>query len=359
MFGARGTGKSFLIQKEQRGWPVFDLLDSDIFTALVRRPKLIGERIPKDASIVVIDEIQIFPELLNEVHRLISSRGLKFLLTGSSARKLRRKGTNLLAGRAWEARLFPLVFSEIQDFDLENHLTRGGLPSVYLSSHPFEELNSYVNLYLKEEINAEALSRHLSAFSRFLEIMAFQNSEELSFEGIASDVGISAGTVRNYIEVLQDTLIGFVLPAFKETKKRKPISRAKFYYFDVGVGNFLAKREAIKAGSEAFGKAFEHFIVLELRAYLHYRRLRHELCYWRSTSGFEVDLVVGKKLAIEIKSSDLVVERHLKGLDALKEEGLIERYFVVSRDENRRTVNGIEIVPWKTFLLDLWGDKIL
>ena len=280
-------------------------------------------------------------------------------MTGSSARKLKRGGANLLAGRAWEALLFPLCFPEIPNFLLLQYLNRGGLPSIYPSPHYEEDLHSYTNLYLREEIFAEALARRIDAFARFLDVVALTNGEELNFQGLASDCGVPARTLHNYLQVLEDTLIGFKLPAFLQTRQRKAISRAKFYLFDVGVANSLARRGEIKTKSELFGKCFEHFLIIEIRAYLNYQRWFLPLSYWRSTSGFEVDCIVGRRLALEFKSTDLVSERHLRGLKAFKEEGLIEKFAIVSMDEKPRRIGGIQIYPWREFLMSLWEGRII
>lgn len=263
----------------------------------------------------------------------------------------------MLGGRAWEARLFPLTFHEIgKAFDLEKYLTRGGLPRAFLSEHWKEELRAYVGVYLKEEIAAEALTRNLPQFSRFLEVASLQSGEELSLEGIASDAQIQAKTVGNYIEILEDTLLGFRVPAFTKTKTRKAITRAKFFLFDVGVTGHLAKRGQVQKGSEVFGKAFEHFLFQELRAYLAYRRSDAELCYWRSVNKQEVDMIVGQELAVEIKGTKSVQPKHLKGLKALREEKLVKNYCVVSLDPKLRVIDGITIYPWKEFLSKLWSN---
>ncbi len=225
-------------------------------------------------DIIVIDEVQRIPELLNEVHRLIEDQQRRFLLTGSSARKLKQRGVNLLAGRAWEARLFPLYYQEIPNFDLNRYLLYGGLPAIYLSEYPNEELNAYVDTYLKEEIQAEALIRKIAAFTRFLQFSALTSGQTLNFTQLGSDAGVPTSTVREYYQLLEDTFVGFMLPAFTATQRRKPTSTAKFYYFDLGVQHKLAGINAIPANTTTFGESFEHFTALELRAYLSYRRLR-------------------------------------------------------------------------------------
>ena len=359
LLGARGTGKTSSIRKTLPDLPRYDLLSATTFATLSRRPELIGEE-QRDSSIpVVIDEIQKLPQLLDEVQRLIEERGMRFLLTGSSARKLKRGGANLLAGRAWEARLFPLVSDELGDFDLSRYLVRGGLPAVWLSEEPWEELRAYVGTYLKDEVMAEALVRRIDTFSAFLELSALRCVEEINFEAFGSDLGVNGKTVRNFFEVLEDTLVGFLLRPYKKTIRRKATSRAKFFLFDLGVTNCLAGRREIPMGTETFGKAFEHFIALELRAYLSYKRSDLELAFWRTDGGYEVDFTVGSQVAIEVKGSELVTERNLSGLRALKEEKIFSSYCVVSRDRAVRELDGIQIFPWRVFLKKLWNDEIV
>ncbi|HNV72430.1 MAG TPA: DUF4143 domain-containing protein, partial [Candidatus Ozemobacteraceae bacterium] len=237
---------------------------------------------------------------------------------------------------------------------------RGGLPQVYGSDDYAEELKYYVGTYLQEEIQAEALSRNMGAFAEFLEVIALSNGQEINYESLARDCGTSPGTLKNYLQILEDTMLGFSLPGYQKTRKRKAIARAKHYLFDLGVTNQLCRRGEIRERSELFGSAFEHFLVLELRAYLHYARKNLELNYWRSTSQFEVDVVIGEELAIEVKGANLIQDKHLKGLRALKEEGLHRRYLVVSLDrQKRKTSDDIEIWPWNAFLHELWAGRLL
>ncbi|HXW52514.1 MAG TPA: AAA family ATPase [Myxococcota bacterium] len=360
LFGPRGTGKSTLIKETLKEAKVYNLLDPETFQRLVRYPKLISQE-TKASTLVVIDEIQKMPSLLDEVHLLIVERAQRFLLTGSSARKLKRGGINSLAGRALTAELFPLVSAELEQFDLLNYLNTTGLPEFSGKPMAQEFLRAYVGTYLKEEIQAEALTRNLQAFSRFLEVMALGNGQELNLTNIASDVGIPAKTIQGYLGILDDTLLGFLVPAFQKTRIRKAIARPKYYLFDIGVVNTLAYRGNIALKSELFGTAFEHFIAMELRAWLSYRRLDAPLSYWRSTTQFEVDFILGDQLALEVKGTDLVVDKHLKSLRALKEEGLVKNYGVVSLDADERTTqDNIHIWPWQIFLQKLWkGDLVV
>ena len=360
LFGPRSVGKTTLIQNRFPKCRLYNLLDSRVYRRLIRRPSLILEENKNNNKLIVIDEIQKLPELLDEVHHLIQSQNKKFLLTGSSSRKLKRSGVNFLGGRAWRASLFPLTYKEIPRFDLIKYLNRGGLPDIYNSRYYEEELENYIALYLKEEIMQEALTRNVQVFSEFLDSVAISNGQEINYEKFSRDLQISPSTLKGYMSILDDTLLGFRLPGFVKSRKRKATARSKYYLFDIGVTNSFCRRGRIKKGGELFGKAFEHFIVLELRAYLSYKRKNLNMFYWRSTSNMEVDLIIGNKLAIEIKSSSLIQSDHLRGLRALKEEGIIKKYFVISLDEARRvTKDNIEIFPWQTFLNELWKDKII
>lgn len=359
LFGPRATGKSTLIHQTLPNAKVYDLLEANTFSRLLRKPGLLAEE-TSPSDWVVIDEIQKLPSLLDEVHRLIQQRQQRFLLTGSSARKLKRGAANLLAGRAFKAELFPLTSHEINEFNLLTYLNTTGLPEFYGSDLASDFLEAYVGTYLQEEIQAESLTRDLPGFTRFLEVVALSNGAEINFASVSSDTGVNVKTVANYFSILEDTLTGFPIPPFKSTRKRKAITRSKFFLFDIGVVNWIAKRSMIEEKSELFGYALEHFIVLELRAYLAYRKKRQPLQYWRSVSGFEVDLVAGNQLALEIKATDLVKDKHLKGLRALKEEGLIRHYGAVSLDaETRKTEDSITIWPVHEFLRLLWADQIL
>jgi predicted AAA+ superfamily ATPase len=361
LLGPRATGKSYLMKTTLKADLMINLLSHQEFARFSSNPSLLSEMCSslKQKSIVVIDEIQKIPELLNEVHLLIEEKNLRFVLTGSSARKLKKGGANLLAGRAWTREFYPLTSDEIgEKFNLIRYLNRGGLPRSYDSTDFESELESYIGTYLKEEVQAEALTRNLPAFAKFLEVMAIQSGEELFLEGIANDTGIKAKTISNYIEILEDTLLGFTVPAFQETKKRKAISRSKFYLFDVGVSGFLSGRVVKDTKSDSFGRALEQMIAQELRAYISYERKRLPLQYWRSVSQQEVDFVVGKKIAIEVKATDRVSSFDLKNLKALREENLVEQFMLISNDEKSREIEGIQLVSIQDFLTKLWDGKL-
>lgn len=355
LFGPRTTGKTTLIYNSLPDAKIYDLLEGATFSRLMQNPQILEQETTPD-QIVVIDEVQKLPSILDEVQRLIVKRKQRFLLTGSSARKLRRGSANLLAGRAFHAELFPLCSQEIPNFDLEKYINTTGLPEFYNDEMAREFLEAYVGTYLREEIQAESLVRNLPAFSRFLTVMAHSNGEEINFASIASDAGVPARTLQGHLDILNDTLIGFSVPPFTKTTKRKAITRSKYWFFDIGVVNHLTKKGQIMTKSDLFGKAFEHFIALEIRAWISYTRNNTEVFYWRSQSKLEVDFILGDQYAIEVKSTDNVTERQLKGLRALKEEGLIKNYCVISLDPNyRKTNDGIEIYPWKMWLEKMWS----
>ena len=363
LFGPRSTGKTYLIDHQLDGKAlIVDLLRGDLYLRLSADPSEIGAMI--DASIgdkrfVVIDEVQRVPALLNEVHRLIEKKKLRFLLTSSSARRLKGEDTNLLAGRAWKAELFPLTSAEIPDFQIDRYLRFGGLPQVYPSEQPDEELDAYVNTYLKEEIQAEGLIRKLPPFTRFLKTAALSNGKILNFNEVANDSQVPPSTVREYYSILVDTLAGFMLEPWKSSRKRKAIQTGKFYFFDTGVTNAITGTKHLDRNSDAYGNGFEQFMGMELRAYLSYTRNRDPLMFWRTTHGFEVDYLVGDHTAIEVKSTGKISPRHVKGLKALKEEGVFKNFFLVTHDVISTKKDGITALHWKDFLKRLWDGKIV
>ena len=359
LFGPRQTGKTTLLKKMFPRSPFYNLLLADQFLKVSQRPQIIREELLARGKAcpqpIIIDEIQKLPVLLDEVHHLIEEKGYRFILTGSSPRKLKRGGGNLLGGRAWTRQLLPLVSMEIPDYDLLRILNFGSIPSIYTSDDPDEDLRAYVGNYLQEEIQAEGLVRRIENFSRFLQTASLVNAELINFSNVAGDAGVPPRTVVEYFTILQDTLIGALLEPFKKTKKRKAISTAKFYFFDIGVCNCLAGRQGIRPKTELFGKALEHFVFTELRAFLLYHNDRRPLSFWRSKSGYEVDFLIGDEVAIEVKGSEMVTEKHLSGLRALSEEIELRRKIVVSLDENPRTLGGVEVLPIRHFLRELWG----
>lgn len=364
LWGPRQTGKSTLLRRLFPEAPFYDLLLASEFRRLSANPGLLREECVaagRKSAPVIIDEIQKLPPLLDEVHSLISREGYRFILCGSSARKLVRGGGNLLGGRAVRLELFPLTSEEIPDFSLNRALNHGLLPSHYLSDDPAPLLEAYVGEYLKEEILAESLTRNLPAFQRFLEVASLSNGQIVNLASIARDVGLSAPGVRGYFEILSDTLIGCWVPPWRKRAKRRVVQSPRFYFFDVGLVNELAHRGELKPGSSEYGAAFEHFIFMELRAYASYRCGRLPIAYWRTSSGFEVDFVLGDAaIAIEVKSTDNPNSDHLKGLRAWKAEQKQSRCVLVCRAPRaRKTDDGIEIMPWPSFLKQLWAGALL
>ncbi|MDD2995081.1 MAG: DUF4143 domain-containing protein [Paludibacter sp.] len=361
-WGARQTGKSTLLKTLFPNALWFDLLLSDEYERLSKKPELLREIIlaNRNVSLVIIDEIQRLPDLLNEVHWLISNHKVRFILSGSSPRKILRGGFNLLGGRALRYELYPLISVEIPDFDLIRALNHGLLPRHYDSANPRKLLSSYIGSYLQDEIVAEARIRNVHTFSRFLEVAALTNGEMINYTNIASDCGISAKTIKEYFQILEDTLIGRYLPSFQKRPKRRVITAPKFYMFDIGITNYLLNRTKIEKGTELFGKAFEHFIYQEIYAHSRYSDVNYPMYYWRTASQIEIDFVLGDhEVAIEVKATDQATVRHLKGLKAFAEEYDVKKLILVSNDPLPRLVDDIEILPWKVFLERLWKDEII
>ncbi len=359
LWGPRRVGKSYWIGQNFPEAPLVDLLKSDVYAEYASRPALLRERFAATRHpLIVIDEIQKVPSLLDEVHWLIENASQRFLLTGSSARKLRRGHANLLAGRAWRRQMTPLSLMEVEDLDLERSMISGLLPPHFLSENPLEDLRAYVGDYLKEEIAAEALTQNIPAFSEFLRVAAITSSELLDYTNVARETGVSAKVVRSYFAILEDTYLGFRLPPWRKSQTRRLIQTGKFYLFDVGVSNYLARRRPLLGGWE-FGKSFEHYILMELKAYQAYRNPELDLTFWRTAGGFEVDFILGNlEVAIEVKAGT-VHEGDLRGLRALLEERRVKHPVVVSLEAQPRIMDRrIQILPWKTFLERLWNGDL-
>jgi len=361
LFGPRATGKTTLIKEQLTGKVLLiDLLKSKYFLPLSQRPSELIEMIRAEKpEIVVIDEVQKLPILLDEVHNLIESTNIRFLLTGSSARRLKRQNANMLGGRASKAALYPLTWFELNrdnKFDLNRYIQFGSLPRVYFSEDPVEELYDYVDVYLKDEIQAEAAVRNLPAFSRFLKIAALSSGEVLNYSNVASDVGLSANTIRDYFAILDDTLLGFQLEPWKSAKSRKSIAKAKHYLFDCGVLNTLSGSKSVDRNSNIYGTCFEHFILNEIRAYSSYRQRRWDLSFWRTEHAVEVDLIINDHIAIEIKSTVNITAKMKRGLEIIASEASWNMRIMVSHDPIKRCdENGIHMIPYPDFLETLWS----
>ena len=360
LWGPRKVGKSYWIHHFLKNPTVIDLLQTNVFADYATRPSLLRERYQGHKELIVIDEIQKIPALLDEIHWMIENGRHHFLLTGSSARKLKRGHANLLGGRAWRKTMLPLSFMETEGFDLEKVMVSGLLPSHFLSDNPREDLRAYVADYLKEEIAAEALVQNIPAFSEFLRVSALNSSELLNYTNISREVGLSQKMVRTYFDILEDTLLGFRVQPWKKSKTRRMILTEKFYLFDVGVANFLINREP-KMKTPEFGKSFEHFILMELRAYQAYRKPDMPLYYWRSSTGQEIDFILGEReVAIEVKASSRVHEVDLRAFSAIREDVPIKKCFVVSLETMpRKMSDGTMVLPWQQFLENLWAGKVI
>lgn len=363
LFGPRQTGKSSFIKNQLMNNDIamfWTLLDGRLRLKVLADPSILRQEVEvrnlRDC-IIIIDEIQKCPELLDEVHFLIEERNIRFLLTGSSARKLRSSGINLLGGRATQRHFHPFNFAEIgnhPNYNLSYIFEHGLLPSMFLSSNIEEDLSAYVDTYLTEEIAAEGFSRNIPNFARFLTVASVSNSQLINYTNIASDSQVPVQTVKQWFQVLEDTLLGYQVESFTNTKKRKAITTSKFYFFDIGIARALRNIPTPKENTTEFGEYFEHLICMELKSWIDYKHPRSKLTYWRSNSNMEVDFCIDEEIAIEVKSSSNVTEKHLKGLKALREEGIFKRYVVVCQEEHPRITDGIEILPWKYFFEELW-----
>lgn len=357
LFGPRQTGKTSLIRHNLSSAKIYNLLDDRIFLEFNARPGRLREEIAQNDELVVIDEIQRIPQLLNEVHLLIEEKGTRFLLTGSSARKLRSGGVNLLGGRARQVHLHPFVTVELgARFDLNRALNAGLIPSIYFSDDLKADLSAYVGNYLTLEIAAEALTRNIPAFARFLAVAALCNATIVNFTNLANDAQVKRTTVYEYFEILKDTYLMRELSAYLKGNKRKPISSSKYYFFDLGVARQLQGRQAYTPGTVEYGDAFETFIINEFFAFSDYVQPL-KLSFWRSTSRLEVDLIIDDHTAVEIKAKQQVSWEDIKTLKAISQEHAFKRLFCVCLETRPRRVGDIEILPYQDFLKMLWAKK--
>ena len=366
LWGPRKTGKTTYLKGRFPKSLVYDFLDTRLFLEFSKRPFLLREQLlEKEKSRleqpVILDEVQKVPQILDEVQWLIENTGIRFILCGSSARKLKRGRANLLGGRAWRCEMHPLVIPEVGDPRLLKILNGGMLPSHFLEEDPRKSLQSYVQDYLKEEVFEEGLTRNIPAFSRFFDAVGYSHGELINYSNIARDCGVDSKTVREYFQILCDTLLGYRVEPYKKKQSRQVIGKAsKFYFFDVGVAGVITKRSLEEERGAEFGKAFEHFIFTEISAYRSYRALDFDLHFWRTKSGLEVDFVLGDaEIALEIKGSPLVDSRELKALKAFRDEFNVKQALLVCNERSPRLVDGIRILPWRVFLEELWSGKII
>jgi uncharacterized protein len=362
LLGPRGTGKTYWIKQNLADAIYVDLLDTEIYTLLLSNPHRLIDFIPINyQSWIVLDEVQRIPELLNEVHRLIEKDNHIFVLTGSSARSLRKKGVNLLAGRALIYHMHPLVVQEIgESFNFAASLSYGMLPAILSEPDPKAYLKSYVTTYLREEVMQEGLTRNLSAFTRFLEVASFSQGQVLNMSEIAREASISQKNVSNYFDILEDLLIGYRLPIFKKRAKRQTVQHPKFYYFDVGVYQTLRPKGFLDSQSETNGAGLETLFLQSLRAINDYYEYDYQLYYWRTVAGVEVDFVIhGPRgfFAFEIKASRNVSRSDAKWLRAFAQDYPEAKLFLIYYGERKYHFDGVAVMPMTTILFEL--PKIL
>jgi predicted AAA+ superfamily ATPase len=358
LFGPRGTGKSSWVTQRFPDAVYLDLLQSGLYTELLAAPERLERKIASDfRGWVVIDEVQKVPELLDEVHRLIEGRRLRFALTGSSARKLKRKGVNLLAGRARTLAMHPLTCAELgRAFNLRHSLQFGQLPPVYVEPDPKAFLSSYVQTYLREEVQQEGLTRNLGAFARFLEAASFSQAAVLNVAGVARDCHVERKVVEDYFSILEDLLLAVRVPVFARKAKRRLTTHRKFYFFDVGVFRTLRPRGPLDIEAEIDGPAMETLVWQEIRALNDVLQLGYGLHYWRTAGGLEVDLVLygerGLK-AIEVKRASRVHDDDLEPLRAFQEDYPMAQAWLVYSGAKRYRDGNIMVLPLADFLLEL------
>jgi len=366
LWGPRKTGKTTFLREAFPDSLSYDLLKTDLFLEFVKRPFLLREQLLAAPSKqlkapVIIDEVQKVPQLLDEIHWLIENRGLRFILCGSSERKLKRGKANLLGGRAWRYEMHPLVSTEVADLDLLRSLNRGMIPMHFLQEEYRKSLQAYVRDYLKEEVFDEGLTRNIPAFSRFFDAMGYSHGELTNYANIAQDCGIDAKTVKEYYQILVDTLVGTMIEPFKKRQDRNVIIRAgKFYLFDVGVAGAITHRQITQEKGEQFGRALEHFILMEILAHRAYRELPYNVNFWRTKSGLEVDFILGQgEVAVEVKGTNRVDNADLRSLKTFIQEYRPARAFVVCNERAPRMHEDILILPWRDFLRALWSGEVI
>ncbi len=359
LWGPRKVGKTYWISRHFKDAIYIDLLKSEIFAEYATGPWLLRERYSDTKKTIVIDEIQTVPALLNEVHWLMENRGIRFVLTGSSARKLRKKHANLLGGRAWRYTMTPLSLVETDGFDIEDVMVSGLVPPHFLSPDPIQDLRAYLADYLKEEIAAEAVAQNLPSFAQFLKVAAITSGTLLNYTNAARESGTSAKVVRSYFQILEDTLLGYRISPWKKAVDRRLIETEKFYLFDVGVANYLARRRPA-IGTPEFGNSFEQYLLMELKAYQAYRNPELEISFWRTSTGLEVDFILGNmEVAIEVKGKKRVTSKDASPLRALMQEHKVKQAIIVSLDSEPRKLSGeINVLPWRMFVEKLWAGEL-
>jgi len=366
LWGPRKTGKTTYMKSRFHDSIIYDFLETDLFLEFSKRPSLLREQLlAKDyqslSQPVILDEVQKVPQIMDEVQWLIENKGFRFILCGSSARKLKRGGANLLGGRAWCFEMLPLVTPELKDWDLISVLNRGLIPSHYLGENPTRSLRAYTQDYLKEEIFAEGIIRNIPGFSRFFDAMGYSHGELVNYSNIARDCGVDSKTIREYYQILIDTLMGKLIEPFKKKQTRQVISKSpKFYLFDVGVAGAITKRNISEEKGELFRKAFEHFILMEIFAYNSYHEVDFDINFLRTKSGLEIDFILGNgAVAVEVKGTNRVEKKEIYPLSVFLKDFPTAKSFVVCNEKTERIHDGIRIIPYRNFLYDLWEGKII
>lgn len=368
LWGARKTGKTTYLNEKFPKSLRYDFLKTDLFLEISKDPSRFRQSVLAEENIsskgpIILDEVQKVPQVLDEVHWLIENKGLNFVLCGSSARKLKRGHANLLGGRAWRYELFPLVSREVGKVDLLRALNHGMIPLHYLQTDEEcrKSLTAYAQDYLREEVFAEGLTRNIPAFSRFFDAFGYSHGELTNYNNIARECGVDAKTVKEYYQILVDTMLAVRIEPFKKKQSRQVITKAsKYYMFDVGVAGFLTKRHLTDAKGIEFGKAFEHFLLMEINAYRSYSEKNFDIHFWRTKSGLEVDFILGPgEIAVEIKGSSRVDKADISGLSAFVDEYSPKKAIIVCNEREKRLIDKIEILPWEMFLERLWSGKII
>ena len=365
LFGPRMTGKTAYIENELQKKAILSItfLDGDTLDAFRRNPVLLRSMLNgRTEGLVIVDEVQLFPPVLLDIQHIMTHSDIHFLITGSSARKLKRSGSNLLGGRAGIVPMHPLVWKEIRDRnpDLDCIFATGMLPKAFTAKSYQTQLRNYVRGYLDNEIAAEGERRDLGVFSSFLTFAASENTELVNYTNVSRDIGMSADTIKGWYQILVDTFIGYYLRPYRKGSKRIPVNTSKFYFFDVGVARTAARMPVPSETMTEYGKMFENYIFMELKAYIDYRMTDDELYFWRTRECYEVDFVVENKVAIEVKTSKNISNRELRGIRAFRDENAVKDYIIVCRELFERTTeDGIRIMPWKVFLDKLWNNEIV
>lgn len=358
LFGPRGTGKTHWIKTSLPNALYLDLLEFNLYKDLLANPSRLSKMIPPNYNDwIIIDEVQRVPELLNEVHRLIEAHGYKFLLTGSSARSLKRNGVNLLAGRALRYAMHPLIIQETgKDFNLSHVLKYGLLPKTFSLTHPQKYLETYVQTYLREEVLQEGLTRNISAFSRFLEVASSSQGSIINATEISREIGIDRQVVANYFDILEDLLLSYRLNPFTKRAKRRLVTRSKFYYFDAGVYRSLRPQGPLDSAEEADGAALETLFLQSLLAVNDYLQLGYQVYFWRTATDLEVDFITygAKGLhAFEIKRSANINLKAFRGLKAFQKDYPEAKLFLIYGGSRHEYHDGIEIIPIEEALVSL------